>query len=105
MKIFSTYDNGMLTVFLSGELDHHSARGSMASLASLIDENMPHDCVIDLSKLTFMDSSGIAVILRVQKHMNELGGKAWVEGAKGQPLRVLDASGVDRVINIVVSKA
>jgi stage II sporulation protein AA (anti-sigma F factor antagonist) len=100
MKIFSGYDNGRLTLYLSGELDHHGAKGTMESIVGLIDEYMPKDCIVDLSKLSFMDSSGIAVILRAQKHMNEIGGKAWVEGPRGQPLRVLDASGVDRVISI-----
>ena len=104
MKIFSNYDSGRLTLFLSGELDHHGAKGSMKSIVNLIDEYMPRDCVVDLSRLSFMDSSGIAVILRAQKHMNELGGKAWVEGPQGQPLRVLDASGVDRVISVVGCK-
>lgn len=104
MKIFSSYNNGRLTLFLSGELDHHGAKGALETVVGLIDEYMPRDCVIDLSKLNFMDSSGIAVILRTQKHMNETGGKAWVEGPVGQPLKVLDASGIDRVINIVDGK-
>ena len=47
-----------------------------------------------------MDSSGIAVIMRVHKRMNDMCGKAWVENPNGQPLRVLDASGIDRVIRV-----
>ncbi|MEG0876665.1 MAG: STAS domain-containing protein [Oscillospiraceae bacterium] len=101
MKIYTAYNNGRLTLELAGELDHHDAKSAMKSIDSTIDEYMPHDCVLDLSKLSFMDSSGIAVILRVYKRMNEMGGKAWVENPQGQPLRVLDASGVDRVISIV----
>lgn len=104
MKIFSSCSNGRLTLFFSGELDHHGAHSGLETVVNLIDEYMPKDCVLDLSKLSFMDSSGIAVILRAQKHMNELGGKAWVENPAGQPLRVLDASGVDRVINIIGGK-
>ena len=72
----------------------------MKTIENLIDEYMPRDCVIDLSKLSFMDSSGIAVILRVHKRMNDMFGKAWVENPAGQPLRVLDASGIDRVISV-----
>jgi len=100
MKIRNECKSGRLTLRLVGELDHHCAGKTMSTISELIDEHMPHDCVIDLSELSFMDSSGIAVILRVQKQMNETGGKAWVEKPKGQPLRVLDASGVDRVIGI-----
>lgn len=100
MKIRNDCKSGLLRVWLIGELDHHCAGKALDSVVGLIDESMAHDCVIDLSELSFMDSSGIAVILRTQKYMNESGGKAWVENPKGQPLRVLDASGIDRVIGI-----
>lgn len=100
MRIRSDHSAGKLTLKFIGELDHHCARKAMDAIVGLIDEHMPHDCAIDLQELTFMDSSGVAVILRTQKQMNETGGKAWVENPQGQPLRVLDASGVDRVIGV-----
>lgn len=100
MKIRNDCKSGKLTLRLMGEMDHHCAGRAMDTISNLIDEHMPHDCIIDLGELTFMDSSGIAVILRAQKQMNETGGKAWVENPRGQPLRVLDASGVDRIIGI-----
>jgi stage II sporulation protein AA (anti-sigma F factor antagonist) len=104
MKIFSSYDAGRLTIYLSGELDHHGAKGGMKTISSLIDEHMPRDCVVDLSKLSFMDSSGIALLLRARKILDETGGRLRVENPAGQPLRVLDASGVDRVVNIAGSR-
>lgn len=100
MKIFSAYSNGRLRISLEGELDHHGAKSGMKTIDGLIDEFMPHDCIIDLSKLSFMDSSGIAVILRIHKRMNDMCGKAWVENPTGQPLRVLDASGIDRLVTV-----
>jgi len=100
MKIYSAENNGALRLSFVGELDHHGAKGAMKTIENLIDENLPRACIIDLSELNFMDSSGIAVILRVNKRMNDIGGKAWVENPNGQPLRVLDASGIDRVIRV-----
>ncbi|MEG0777979.1 MAG: STAS domain-containing protein [Oscillospiraceae bacterium] len=100
MKIYSNYSDGKLQLAFSGELDHHGAKTAMKTIYSLIDEFLPHDCVMDLSELSFMDSSGIAVILRVHKRMNDMCGKAWVENPLGQPLRVLDSSGIDRVLKI-----
>ena len=47
-----------------------------------------------------MDSSGIALVLKVNKLMAETGGRAWVENAKNQPLKVLDASGIDRLLRV-----
>ncbi|MBP8639812.1 MAG: STAS domain-containing protein [Oscillospiraceae bacterium] len=102
MKIYTSESNGTLKLILSGELDHHCAKTSMKTIENLIDEHMPRDCIIDLSELSFMDSSGIAVILRVNKQMKNMSGRAWVENPYGQPLRVLDAAGIDRVVKVFV---
>lgn len=104
MKIFSAYKEGRLTLYLQGELDHHGVRNTMGLIDKLIDEFMPRDCVIELSKLSFMDSSGIALILKVHRRMQQCGGRAWIENAESQPLRVLDASGIDRIVKVSLSK-
>jgi stage II sporulation protein AA (anti-sigma F factor antagonist) len=100
MKIISGYKNGRLTLRLIGELDHHSARNTMDEISGLIDRFLPRDLVLELSGLSFMDSSGIAIILRVYKRMRELHGRAWVENPPPQPQRVIDSSGIDRLIRI-----
>jgi len=103
MRILDSFEKGKLTLFLEGELDHHSAKNGMKKLDRLIDEYMPRDCVLDFSDLSFMDSSGIAVILRVHKRMVATGGRAWVENPRNQPLRVIDASGIDRIVKISIT--
>jgi len=104
MKVFSEESGGSLRLCFAGELDHHGAKSAMKTIENLIDEYMPHDCIMDLSELNFMDSSGIAIILRVNKRMRDVCGNAWVENPAGQPLRVLDAAGIDRFVK-VYSKA
>jgi stage II sporulation protein AA (anti-sigma F factor antagonist) len=103
MKVLSSYRDGRLCLALKGELDHHEARQAMESIDRMIDEYLPRDCVIDMSGLSFMDSSGIAVILRTAKRLNQMGGRAWVENPASQPRRVIDASGIDRLVKITVS--
>ena len=100
MKIFSAFKDGRLTLYLKGELDHHGVKNSMSLIDKLLDELMPRDCVIELSQLTFMDSSGIALILKIHRRMNLSGGRVWVENAASQPLRVIDTSGIDRIVKI-----
>ncbi len=101
MKVYSQEKDGILKLSFVGELDHHDAKTTMKTVDGLIDEYLPHDCILNLSELTFMDSSGIAVILRVNKRMKDMSGRAWVEDPAGQPLRVLDTSGIDKVIKII----
>jgi anti-anti-sigma factor len=51
-----------------------------------------------------MDSSGIAVIVRVSRRMQILGGRTWIEDPARQPQRVIDAAGIDRLVPIAMSK-
>ena len=100
MRIITHDDGRCLTLRLLGELDHAAAQEVMPGIEDAVEEYLPRRCVLDLSGLSFMDSSGIAVILRVGKRMNDMGGRAWVENPAGQPLRVLEASGVERVVRV-----
>ena len=72
----------------------------MSEVDRLIDGRLPHDLFLDLSGLSFMDSSGIALILRIHKRMRELDGRLWVINPTDQPQRVIDAAGIDRLVPI-----
>ena len=100
MLISTDYSSGRLTIRLSGELDHHGSREAMQKIDVLIDEYLPRDTAIDMSGLSFMDSSGIALILRTERRMREMGGRVAVLNPGKQPLRVIDASGIDRLIQV-----
>ena len=49
MEITTSYSPGRLTLHLSGELDHHGAKGAMRTIDALLDKYMPRDAVLDLS--------------------------------------------------------
>ena len=100
LNVLSSYRDGRLTVYLHGELDHHEVRESMAVIDRMLDEYLPRDCALDLTDLKFMDSSGIALILKLHRRMQERGGRSWVENASQQPMRVIDASGIERLVHI-----
>ena len=100
MTVKTSVNGGKLTIFLHGELDHHGARAAMSGIEDKINVILPRDCVLDLGGLSFMDSSGIAVILKTYKRVNEIGGRMWVENVPKQPMKVLDASGIERVVRI-----
>lgn len=104
MNISTAFAAGRLTIYLAGEFDHHEARGAIRSIDELLDEYLPRDCVLDMSGLSFMDSSGIALIIRMSRRMKNLGGRAWIENPAKQPLRVIDASGIDRLVPVATVK-
>ena len=104
MNISTAFSSGSLTIFLSGELDHHEAKCTINTIDELLDEYLPRDCVLDLSGLTFMDSSGIAVIIRTSRRMRALGGRVWIENPAKQAMRVIDASGIDRLVPVATGR-
>ncbi len=98
LNITGSCQEGTLTLRFAGELDHHFAREAMAALTERIDAFLPRVCVLDFRELTFMDSSGIALILRAEREMRDLGGKLQLEHAPEQPLRVLRAAGLEQLV-------
>ena len=94
-----TVDRNLL-LELSGELDHHAARKAMEEMEMAIDAAVPLKLVLDLGGVTFMDSSGIALLLRARRRMEALGGTLMVCHVPDQARRVLDAAGIDRLITI-----
>lgn len=104
MKIMSSESNGLLRLCFTGELDHHGAKRAITEIGEQIDSSLPRDCIIDLGGLTFMDSSGIAVILKTYRRMHDIGGRTRVENVPAQPMRVLDASGLDRMVSITAAR-
>lgn len=104
MEINTTYAGGRLTIYLRGELDHHEAKGAGHSIDTLLDEFLPRECVLNLSGLNFMDSSGIAIIVRTYRRVSALGGRTWVEDPAVQPQRVLDTSGISKLIPVALNR-
>ena len=90
-----------ICIRLSGELDHHSAKGLLRRLDQEIEKALPTQLTLDLSGVTFMDSSGIAVALRGWQRMRELGGAVTLYHVAQQPRKVFEASGVGRMVTIV----
>ena len=92
--------DGTLTLRFAGELDHHFAREALAALTERIDAFLPRVCVLDLQGLTFMDSSGIALILRAERELRDLRGKLILIRVPEQPMRVLRAAGLEQLAEI-----
>lgn len=100
MKISGELKNGVLALSLHGELDHHGAKEVMSEAGSKIEDLLPRECLLDFKNVSFMDSSGVALILNVNKRMNNIGGRLRVENVARQPMKVIDASGIERIIDI-----
>ncbi len=103
MNLTSFLQEKQLTVCLTGEIDHHSAREIIDVLSSKVDSYAPARCVLDYNEVSFMDSSGIAVVLFALRRMRELGGVLALRHIGPQPYKVMKASGLDKLIELTRS--
>ena len=100
MKLTSYVQDRQLTIALTGEIDHHSAREIMQIVSEKIDLYMPLRCILDFQEVRFMDSSGIAVVLHTLRRMNTLQGKLLLQNIPAQPYKVLRAAGIEKITEI-----
>lgn len=105
MKVITEYRQGRLTIRLYGELDHHAAKEVIETICREIDDCLPLSCFVDMKGVGFMDSSGIAVILKVYKRMKELGGTVILKNLGTHARKVLNMSGLTKLISMEEVKA
>ena len=100
MQLTSFLQDGRLTIALTGEIDHHRAKGYIQSIASKIEAYTPSICELDFQEVSFMDSSGIAVVINALRCMTRMEGKLVLTGLSCQPMKVFRASGIDKLVEI-----
>ena len=89
-----------LTIFLPGELDHHNAEEIRKRSDYLIDQNHIRYVIFDFTDTTFMDSSGIGVIMGRYKRIYMLGGEVCAVHTSERMKKILTMSGVSRIMQI-----
>lgn len=100
MQMTSFLQDKRLTIALTGEIDHHGAKSTLRIIADKIDQYMPSVCILDFKSVSFMDSSGIAIVIHTLRRMNEIDGQLKLKNVPSQPMKVLEASGVGKIVEI-----
>lgn len=92
-------EKGVLLVSPDGEIDHHSA----SRLRGEIDKHLGKEVkniIFDFSTLTFMDSSGIGMIMGRYKKVQKLGGKVIISSATPQIKRIIEMAGLHGIMQL-----
>ena len=100
MHFTSFLEEGRLTVALTGEIDHHCAKAYIQAIAAKIEAYTPDICVLDFRDVSFVDSSGIAVVINALRCMTQIEGHLLLTGISQQPMKVFRASGIDKLVEI-----
>jgi len=94
-----TIKNGekLITAFLEGEIDHHTAKTMRESIDAAVVRMNPEVLRLDFSGVGFMDSSGVGLIMGRHRLISQTGGRVEVVNVSANSLRMLRMAGLGRL--------
>ncbi len=98
VKIALTQDK--LTAYLSGEIDHHTAKGIREEIDDAVLRAVPLKVYLDFKDVVFMDSSGIGLVMGRYSLMQEHGGELHVVNMSSSIDKVMKLAGLDNLVHI-----
>ena len=102
LKIFDEVEEkSKLTAFISGEIDHHSAKDIRKEIDINVERLNPANLYLDFSKVDFMDSSGIGLVMGRYKLLSERGGKVFIQNPPPLIKKVMLVAGLNKLAKIV----
>ncbi len=90
----------VVTAYLGGELDHHTAKDMREAIDSAVELNMPTLLVLDFKDITFMDSSGIGLVMGRYRNLLKTGAELHIMGAPPQIYKMLKLAGIERLAKL-----
>lgn len=89
-----------VSAYLSGEIDHHCARGMREEIDDAVQRVQPEILTLDFKDVTFMDSSGIGLVMGRYALMKDMGGEVQVTNLSGHIHKVMRLAGLDRLVRL-----
>ena len=100
MSVKIDFDGETLYCRLSGEIDHHTALPIRLETDDRIENSRPRHTVLDFSEVTFMDSSGIGLVMGRYKLCKSFDGTLTVCGLSDSSYKVMKLAGLSNIANI-----
>ena len=90
----------VITAYLDGEIDHHTAKEIREEIDAEIERSMAKLLILDFREVTFMDSSGIGLVMGRYRQMQFHDGELQVVNTSPQIYKVMRVAGLDRLATI-----
>ncbi len=90
----------VITAFLEGDIDHHEARFIREEIDREIELNMPSLLILDFSGVSFMDSSGIGLVMGRYRILSKNGAELAIIGCAPNIYKVMKLAGLEKIARI-----
>lgn len=100
MEIKSSMSGERYIAYLRGEIDHHNAKSAREGLDAIIERDRPTCFALDLSGVSFCDSSGLGLVMGRMKKCNAVGSALVIQNPSEAAMKMLAIAGMDKIIKI-----
>ncbi len=100
MSVKIEFSDNTVIAYLEGELDHHTAKPMREEIDAAVESNTPKLLVLDFKDITFMDSSGIGLVMGRYKLVSKYNAKLTITNPSPQIYKVMQLAGLSRLATI-----
>ena len=97
MPVSIENQDGIITAFIMGDIDHHSAKEIRETIDFSLESSLPEILVLDFKDVTFMDSSGIGLVMGRYKLMQSMDGELRIQNVSSHMKKVMRLAGLDKL--------
>lgn len=94
------FSDGELTVYIKGDIDHHSAKNIRGDVDMLLVQLVPCRLILDLKGVTFMDSSGLGLVLGRYTKARAADIEFFCANCDKRVMQIFEMAGMERIIKI-----
>jgi stage II sporulation protein AA (anti-sigma F factor antagonist) len=90
--------NDQVIAFIQGDIDHHTARDVREEIDAYVERVRPNILTLDFKDVTFMDSSGIGLVMGRYKLVRSMNGEVTVRNCSSHIKKVMKLAGLDKLV-------
>ena len=101
MPITLKFKNGTLTAYIKGDIDHHTVPEIRDTIDdAFVGTENTETLVLDFSNVTFMDSSGVGLVMGRYRLVSGKGKKLKVDNLSKRDYMIMKMSGIEKLAEI-----
>ena len=97
MNVSFSFHQGELTAYLQGEIDHHTAVDIRDKIDNALSFIKPHHLILDFKNVTFMDSSGIGLVMGRYRLLMNFHASLEIRNVTKQTKKLMELAGLGSI--------
>lgn len=97
MSVTVESSGNLIIAYLIGELDHHTSAETREEIDNVISYKKPQHLILDFKNVTFMDSSGIGLVMGRYRLMQNFHGTVEIRNVTPQTKKLMELAGLGSI--------